>query len=444
MYKAYVTKLKNVRKHSNADKLQLGDCFGNTVVVGLNMKEDDIGIYFPVDGKLGLEFATKNNLLRMKDSLGNNTGGYLDPDKRNIKAIKLRGEKSDGLFLELDCLKDFTDISKLKVGETIDILNGVTICEKYIPRGSRVVNQNNPKAKKRKVPISPLFLEHKDTEQLAYNLNSFKDNDIIEVTLKMHGTSQRTGYLPAFQKYKRSLLDIIFKRSGKPIYEYGYVTGTRRVVLGEIGKETVEVKDGYYSDDFRVQHAKAFENKLHKGETVYYEVVGYTNNGTPIMSTCQNEKNALGADFVKKYGKTTEFSYGCEVGKSKLYVYRMTLTNEDGFVMEYSPTQVRERCEQMGIETVPVLGLFHIKEAEDKNAGEIVKEIADSLYEGVDPIGKTHIREGVVVRVVNSNGLKVFKHKNFEFKVLEGIIKDKAIAPDMEEASGLEEEDLNE
>ena len=32
-YKAYITELKNVRKHPNADRLLLGDCFGNTVCV---------------------------------------------------------------------------------------------------------------------------------------------------------------------------------------------------------------------------------------------------------------------------------------------------------------------------------------------------------------------------------------------------------------------------
>ena len=41
----------------------------------------------------------------------------------------------------------------------------------------------------------------------------------------MHGTSQRTGYLPRLKGYKRTLLDRILRRPGKPIYEYGYVSG---------------------------------------------------------------------------------------------------------------------------------------------------------------------------------------------------------------------------
>lgn len=66
MYNAYVTKLKNVRPHSNADRMLLADCFGNTICVGLDAKDGDIGIYFPTDGQLSVEYAEKNNLVRKK------------------------------------------------------------------------------------------------------------------------------------------------------------------------------------------------------------------------------------------------------------------------------------------------------------------------------------------------------------------------------------------
>ena len=103
----YITTLKNVRKHPAADKLLLGECFGNTVCVNLNYYEGQLGVYFPSDLQLSVEFAEANNLLRKKDENGNNIGGYMDPDKRNVTAIKLRGEKSDGIFLPLECLASF-------------------------------------------------------------------------------------------------------------------------------------------------------------------------------------------------------------------------------------------------------------------------------------------------------------------------------------------------
>ena len=114
MYCAYITRIKNLREHSNADRLLCGECFGNTVIVGLDTQPNELGVYFPVDGKLGIEFAQKHDLLRRKDENGNPAGGYLDPDKRNIKALKLRGEKSDGLFMPLSSLEDFTDVSQLR------------------------------------------------------------------------------------------------------------------------------------------------------------------------------------------------------------------------------------------------------------------------------------------------------------------------------------------
>ena len=49
------------------------------------------------------------------------------------------------------------------------------------------------------------------------------------------------------------------------------------------------------------------------------------------------------------------------------------------------------------------------------------KSIAERYYDGTDPIGKTHIREGVVVRIVNRPKFAAFKHKNWNFKALSGI-----------------------
>ena len=434
----YVVKINGLTKHPNADRLQLVDFFGNTVIVGLDCAEGDIGIYFPVDLQLSEEYCNANNLVRKKDENDNNIGGYLEPDKRNIRAMKLRGAKSDGLFMPISSLA-FTGIhyEDFKIGDRIDIVNGIEICRKYIPRGHNYVSSVNKvnKTCKHKIPIAPLFAEHADTEQLAYNLGAFKLGDQIEITLKMHGTSQRTGYLPVLKGYKRTIWDYIMRRDGIPIYDWGYVSGTRRVVLDDWDK------GGFYgSNAFREQHAKAFEGKLHKGETVYYEVVGFTDTGASIMSSVDNKKIS-DKEFTKQYGPTTVFSYGCENKQSDFYVYRMTMTNEDGDVVEYTPDFMRYRCEQMGVKYVPVFRKTYLnKEDFTENniedvitPGDYVKFLAEVYYDGPDPVGKTHVREGVVVRIVNRPSFTAYKHKNFSFKVLEGLAKDVADAPDMEE-----------
>ena len=391
-----------------------------------------------------MEYCQVNGLLAVYANGKNVSGGYMDPAKRNVRAIKLRGEQSDGLFMPLESLSyTGVDIKTFKAGDQITVVNNKEICTKYIPKGKENKTPTNTKSKSIKVKyqITPTFFEHKDTEQLVYNLDAFKPGDEVEITLKMHGTSQRTGYHKVHVGYKKSLLDKLLRRPGEPIYDWGMAHGTRRTVLKSF-------ESGFYGSNlFREYHAEAFKGKLWKGETVYYEVVGFTHTGAPIMSTCDNKK-LNDKEFIKQYGDITTFSYGCEptvtIGcQSDMYVYRMTMTNEDGDTVEYTPDFMRHRCEQMGVKCVPVLWRGKIpqnpgsKDDPTISAGEWIQNVAERFYDGPDPVGETHIREGVVIRILNRPGFSAYKHKNFNFKVLEGIIKNSADAPDMEEAEEL-------
>lgn len=480
-YCGYVTNLMNVREHTNADNLVLATCFENTVCVAKDKYfEGQLGVYFPVDGQLSMEFCEKNGLLAVYDEFGKNiSGGYLDASKRNIRAIKLRGEQSDGLFLPIECLAyTGVDLKSLTPGTPITVVNDHDICKKYIPRKKNGKPSRVPAGQKlKKKNSTPTFFEHKDTEQLVYHLNEFKPGDYIEITRKLHGTSGRTAFVPTFNggyttnnPFHKFIAKILpAKKAQKfaekhctPVFDYGTVTGTRRTIL--------DTFDGgfYGSNEFRKQYHDFFEGKLWKGETVYYEIVGFTHDGTPIMSTCSNEKLKDKA-FVKQYGKTTTFAYGCAPFPEKMvlsetaenchpakpqndiYVYRMTMTNEDGQVVEYTPDFMRYRCMYMGVKTVPVEWAGFIPDEEVftgtscelTDAGQFVLEKAEKFFDGPEPIDPSHIREGVVIRVINRPTFTAYKHKNFNFKVLEGIIKDTADAPDMEEADGLEDTDTD-
>jgi hypothetical protein len=337
------------------------------------------------------------------------------------------------------------DISTLHVGDSFTAVNGHEICQKYIPRTQR--KQGTPSVgnhtRKKKAPIAPLFVEHADTEQLAYNMGAFLPGDDVEITLKIHGTSQRTAYVPVLKGYKRTFLDKLFGREGTPIYDYGFVSGTRRTILEDY-------EGGFYgSNSFRERFSKYFEGKLHQGEEIYMEICGFTDEGASIMADVDNKK-VSDKEFVKNYGKTTVFSYGCsreglmEVNannpRADMYVYRMTTVNSAGDMVEYTPDFMRYRCEQMNVKTVPVLDRFIIPKKEELeklnlSAGEYVKNRANVfLNTEPDPIGKTHIKEGVVVRILNRPYFTAYKDKVFEFKVIEGIAKDCASQPDMEEA----------
>jgi hypothetical protein len=428
MYCGYITTLKNVRQHPNADRMKLADCFGNTVCVGLNAADDDIVIYFPVDGQLSVEYCAKNDLVRRKDENGNNAGGYLDPEKRNIRAIKLRGEKSDGLTMPLESLA-YTGVkmSDLTIGTQITVVNGHEICQKYIPRTNQRAPREGGNHKKTRTAGEkmPYFVEHIDTPQLRFCMSTFKPGDIISLTEKVHGTSSRNANTLCIS-YKKNIFDKIFHLPGKKKEEYKYVVGTRRT--------TVKNAEGgcYGSNQFRIDWGEKFKGKFHSGESIFGEIAGFTHDGNPVMGIANN-KITNDEEFIKCFGETTTFSYGCSPTEgvkpqSRYFIYRMTYTSPEGYVIEYPWDLVCLRAEQMGFEMVPELDRFIYTTEEDfMNRIQRWMDIPSTI----DP---SHVIEGVVVRALNAPNLRVAKEKSFTFKLIEGIIKDAADAPDMEEA----------
>ncbi len=419
MYCAYITTIKELRKHSNADRLQCATIFGNNVIVDLNCYVGQKVIYFPVDGQLSEDFARENDLIRIKDENGNNVGGYLDPDKRNIKALNMRGEQSDGLALPVEVLSKYTNIDKLKDGEQITILNGYEICRKYIPKRNRVHHTQTTTGKTRKNRKDdenityPFFVEHIDTAQLAFNEKAFKPGDTCYITLKMHGTSARTmNAVEVTTKKRNKVLKRIFGLKDKVSKRYKFISGTRRVALKDCG-------DGgwYGSNAFREKYHNFFKERLPKGVEVFYEIVGWVDDNKTIMGKCSN-KLIKDKEFSKQYGDETIFSYGCNVGQNECYVYRMTLTNEDGYTVEIPWEQVQIECEKMGVKCVPTFEKF-IYTTWDDLMGRVQR-----YYDGADPVGKSHIREGVVVRIDNRTSFTAYKHKNFYFKCLSGAAVD--------------------
>ena len=431
-YTAFITKITNVRKHPNADKLLLGDCLGSQVVVGLDTKENDIGVYYPADGRLSDEFMTANNLVRKLDAEGKNVGGLFDANGK-VRTQKIRGEKSDGFFCSLNTLA-YTgfDTSDLKVGFAFSELAGHKICEKFISTKTFSARAVKPREKSK----FPLFHEMPDTEQLAYKLDELKDGMFLVFTEKVHGTSQRSSNsIEEKMPWYGRIVNGIFKRTViQPRREYNYVCGSRRVVF----KDFETRHSGYYgeSEIFRKYAHDLFVGKLRKGESVYYEVVGYAAENSTIMPTCDNTK-LQDKEFVKKYGKTTTFTYGCPPGAHAVFVYRMSTTNNEGYEIDYSWDKVKHRCAEMDVNHVPELGriLYSIDPNDPPgSAGKILLQILDSVYvNGSSTLTPTHIREGVVVRADGSHWM-AWKYKSFQFKVLEDIIKLNTDAVDMEEA----------
>lgn len=427
MYKGYVIEVKDLKPHSNADRLQVLTVFGTTTCVSLDVKVGDLGIYFPADGQLSIEFCEANHLCRRKQD-GTPDTGYMDPDKRNVTAIKLRGEKSDGIYLPIECLA-FTgvELEDFKPGDTIDVVNKIEICKKYIPRSNKTNRSNEGGNRTRKHTIQntiPYFKEHVDTPQLRFSLNKFKPGDYICITEKLHGTSSRNGNCLVISE-KRNVFQKLFHLKSKEKTSFKNIVGTRRTIVSDDN-------NGYYgTNEFRKIWGDKFINKLNPGEEVFGEIVGFYEPNKPIMPIGNNKK-VNDKKFIAKFGDTTTFSYGCsEIGflapLNRYFIYRMTYTTENGYSIEYPWDLVQLRAEQMGFEVVPELERF-IYTTEEDFLTRVNKYLDQPSL--IDP---RHIREGVVIRRLNSALFDVAKEKSYNFKVLEGITKTNAEIADMEE-----------
>ncbi len=177
-YQAIVTSLKSVRKHPNADRLNIASCHGNQVVVWLEAKEWDLWVYFPVDWRLSEDFAIKNDLVRRKDENWNQVWGMFN-ENRKIKIQKIRWEKSEWFR----CPMSYFDSYKhsLKEWDMFTEIWGTVICEKFITLSTKNAQWTAKTRKEIKC-----FPKHLDTENIKYYRNNLEDGDLLTITLKLH------------------------------------------------------------------------------------------------------------------------------------------------------------------------------------------------------------------------------------------------------------------
>jgi hypothetical protein len=376
-----------------------------------------------------------NNLYR--ENKGENKDpeefGYFEASRR-VRAIKLRGQKSEGFMSPLDALEwTGTDLSKLRPGQRVDTLEGKVICEKYITRATREAKAKAGGKQRRKIQQ---FNKVGNTEKFRYMANSIPKGALLTLSGKIHGTSGRTGQLllsteqpvqeNALQRawrwfMRRPLPTKVTKAST-------LVTGTRNTICCE-GTEVPHVRpDGTEVPlGYRQLIHNSLEGCLRLGETVYYEIVALTDEGIPEFRHSVPADN-IASKTRKKYGEAMYYRYGVEAGNYGVWIYRITMQNEQGDAVQLSWNQMTKRANELGWPVVPVLEQFVYNGDVDQLTLKLY-ELADgpSLLDG------THIREGVCVHVDAPTMLRTLKYKGFIFCHLEGIVKNNEDYVDPEE-----------
>jgi hypothetical protein len=416
-YKAIVTKLQAVRPHPNADRLRLATVMGNQIVVGLDAKDGDLGIFFPTDGQLSQEYCDANGLIGVWEK-GKKVGGGFFTDKRRVRAQSFRGQRSDGYWAPVKTLAFTGKLLPFQEGFEFDAWNKVPICNKYYtPATQRAMNRTSKKQR----GATRTFPKHFDTKQFRFHSQDIPLGAIISITEKLHGTSGRYGHVldKKPSRWYHRLFNI------HPGYEWKYLMGTRNVIVDH------DDTPGFYgSDTFRYEAVESLKGNLRKGEVVFFEIVGWVNEDTPIMPPVQTK----GLPEVQKhYGDTMGYYYGCEPGERDIYIYRIAVVSEDGTMLDLSWNQVKQRCSELGVKHVPEL---MTETTINSSLNDVFTWDVEDLVQGTSTVDNRNMREGVCIRIDHSNFQPfILKHKSYEFGVLEGYIKQEDSYIDIEEVS---------
>lgn len=318
-YLAKVVALPKLRKHNNADRLQIATIDFQSVITGLDAKEGDLYVYFPLECKINLDFLSATNSFSKKELNGNKeVKGYFG-EKGRVKATRLRGEKSMGYLVPCETVSSFInyDLSK-HIGEEFDTYgNGLVLCEKYVVKrksNGRILKEG--KTPKISRLVDGQFKLHVATDNLRKNMHKITPETNISISYKLHGTSAVFGNI--LTNKKLNIINRFLSWLGVPIESKinDIVYSSRRVVKNEY--ETKD-KEGFYSDDIWGIVKSEIESLIPKGFTIYGEIVGSLPDGGMVQKG---------------------YDYGCDESKHDFYVYRITNTNSGNFSIELNSNQI--------------------------------------------------------------------------------------------------------
>ena len=366
-YLAKVVELKEFAPHVNPEvtRLKVAHVDGFNILVGIDEQPGKF-VYFPTSCCINPQFLSFANLYRHGELNVNPEKTGMFEDNGRVKAIKLKGQVSEGFLLPLQMLIDFV-VSSTNVAFTEDDCpvgtefdevehNGKSfwINKKYVVRqqeGGHSASDYRYKKRQRKLKkfnrvIDEQFHFHYDTVILRKEPEVIQPGDLIHLSHKWHGTSAIFDYVLC--KHPLTLGEKIAKLlTGNEFNKYDYLYASRSVIKNaNINKG---VTPGFYGEGGGDVWQIAFEYikpYLIKGMTIYAEIVGFLPNGKYV------QKNYDYGCVMPKPGE--EYTQGKHY---KVMVYRITLTNEDGIVHEFSAREVRQWCEAKGL--TPVIECYY-------------------------------------------------------------------------------------
>lgn len=262
-----------------------------------------------------------------------------------VKMIRLRGCPSYGYLFGVESMKKFCpEIESVNLEELVGLdfdtvkANGedVLFCKAYVPEVK--VSQKQLKNNRRQKNAAKFdrvidFDFHYETQKLQKNMQNFNRTDIVDISLKLHGTSWiganilvkspkefHTPFLKLNKWLQKLYIQYVPSKWQSYTVDYGNVCSSRSVIKNK--EYNPDVGAGYYKTDVWTEMNNVIKDFIPQGYTLYGEIIGYE----------------IGSDsMIQK-----EYDYGCEKGENKLMIYRITETNPEGKKREFTVSEVYE------------------------------------------------------------------------------------------------------
>lgn len=342
-----ISKHKDFKEEYCSSIVRIGDIFpiegkdrivktlvnGLSIVIGKDeFKTGDVAVYVANECVLHELFLHLNSMFDDPElNVDKTKRGYINKHGR-VRCIKLGGVSSYGLLLNPQTISVFLNepveevvkFLEQNVGEDFDEINGERFVHVYVPpMPSNGHGQQKSKSERMaerlnrfKMLIEGSFRLHYDTQQLQKNMRDINPDDVVDISVKVHGTSA------IFANILTNVPTNWFKRMWRKIrglneydQKYNLVYSSRTVIKNQyINKK--QKPGGFYSDDIWGYWAKRLNGLIPEGTCIYCEIAGFTPNGTSIQKG---------------------YDYGChpfDEVKSKLMVYRMTVNGKECEISE--------------------------------------------------------------------------------------------------------------
>ena len=353
-----VCKVDKIEKHPNADRLSIVTVKGWNCIVSLDQyKEGDLVIYCPPDSVIPNDIIEKYNLEFLKKN-------------GRVGTIKLRKYISQGLILDLKCLPGYGELTggmSSLCFEGKDVAKELNIIKYEVPAPKFQQFRGQRPTKKKQ---NPLFDKYTDIENIKNYNKVFKDEDLVVITEKIHGTNFRAGKL---LRYKDNLWG---KIKAFLFGKYEFVYGSHNVQLS-----TFHTKN-FYGEDIYGKIAKKYKlaEIISEDYILYGEIYG---KGIQDLEYGKEDIDIVFFDikYKEKYLNLSEFLF---ITKS------------------------------LNLPTVPILSIENFR-----------KDTISTYTDGKSKLCPTQSREGCVIKPIKEEynikiGRKILKSVSEEYLLRKG------------------------